>query len=75
MKTAVPKAIAGRVFDYGMICSGEQSIIFHENDYDDIMAEFSFNNAYISENLTYMYLMNILRIARCISDNHVSSDE
>ena len=46
-KTAVPKVIAGRTFDYGIICSGEQSIIFHENDYDDIMAELRANGAYI----------------------------
>lgn len=46
-KVAVPKIIAGRTFDYGIICSGEQSVICHEDDYDAVMAEFEANGAYI----------------------------
>lgn len=46
-KTAVPKIITGRTFDYGIICSGEQSVICPEKDYDAIMDEFEANGAYI----------------------------
>ena len=46
-KVAVPKIIAGRTFDNGIICSGEQSVIFHEKDYDDVMAAFEAGGAYI----------------------------
>lgn len=47
MKTAVPKVIAGRTFDNGIICSGEQSVICHEDDYDEMIAEFEAEGAYI----------------------------
>lgn len=46
-KEAVPKIITGRTFDYGIICSGEQSVICPEKDYEAIMAEFEANGAYI----------------------------
>ena len=46
-KEAVPKIIAGRTFDYGIICSGEQSVICSENDYDDVIEEFKANGAYV----------------------------
>ena len=32
-----PKIIAGRIFDNGIICSGEQSIIVHADDYDAVI--------------------------------------
>lgn len=46
-KTAVPKIITGRTFDYGIICSGEQSVICPEKDFDQIMSEFEANGAYV----------------------------
>lgn len=46
-KVAVPKIIAGRTFDYGIICSGEQSVICPENDFENIMNEFADNGGYI----------------------------
>ena len=46
-KEAVPKIVTGRTFDYGIICSGEQSVICPEKDFDAIMAEFEANGAYI----------------------------
>ncbi|MEG0830580.1 MAG: aldehyde dehydrogenase family protein [Anaerovoracaceae bacterium] len=46
-KAAVPKIIAGRTFDYGIICSGEQSVICPEKDFDIIMDEFQANGGYI----------------------------
>lgn len=46
-KEAVPKIVTGRTFDYGIICSGEQSVICPEKDFDAIMAEFEANGAYL----------------------------
>jgi succinate-semialdehyde dehydrogenase len=40
IETAAPKIIAGRIFDNGIICSGEQSIIMPETKYDEMMKEF-----------------------------------
>lgn len=34
---AVGKVIEGRIFDNGIICSGEQSVIAHEDDFDAVM--------------------------------------
>ncbi|MDR2799663.1 MAG: aldehyde dehydrogenase family protein [Desulfovibrio sp.] len=44
---AVPRIIAGRAFDNGIICSGEQSVIAPEADFDKIMGIFSKNKAYV----------------------------
>lgn len=44
---AVPKIVEGRIFDYGIICSGEQSVICPENDFDDIMKEFEKYGGYV----------------------------
>ncbi len=46
-KEAVPKIITGRTYDYGIICSGEQSVICPEKDFDSIMGEFEKNGGYI----------------------------
>ncbi|MBR5229899.1 MAG: aldehyde dehydrogenase family protein [Firmicutes bacterium] len=46
-KEAVPKIITGRSFDYGIICSGEQSVICPEKDFEEIMAEFEANGGYV----------------------------
>lgn len=46
-KVAVPKIIAGRTFDYGIICSGEQSVITPEAMYEDVLKEFEMNGGYI----------------------------
>jgi succinate-semialdehyde dehydrogenase len=43
---AVPKIITGRIFDNGIICSAEQTIIVHKDDYDKIIEEFVKNGAY-----------------------------
>ena len=44
---AVPKIIAGRIFDNGIICSGEQSVIVPADHYHEIMDEFVKNRAYV----------------------------
>lgn len=47
-KEAVPKIIKGRAYDYGIICSAEQSVICPEKDFDNVMAEFEANGAYVA---------------------------
>lgn len=44
---AIPKIIAGRIFDNGIICSGEQSVIVPVEKYKEVMDEFVKNGAYI----------------------------
>lgn len=34
------KIIAGRAFDNGIICSGEQTVIAHEDDYNEVISAF-----------------------------------
>ncbi len=46
-KEAVPKIITGRTYDYGIICSGEQSVICPEQDFEGIMAEFEKHGGYV----------------------------
>ena len=46
-KEAVPKIITGRTFDYGIICSGEQSVICPQKNYEAILTEFKANGAYV----------------------------
>ena len=48
-KQAVPKIILGRTFDNGIICSGEQTVIAHEDDYGDVISEFVKQGAYYTE--------------------------
>ena len=46
-EAAAEKVIAGRKFDNGIICSGEQSIIAPKDDYDAVMKAFESKGAYI----------------------------
>ncbi|MCI9597166.1 MAG: aldehyde dehydrogenase family protein [Firmicutes bacterium] len=46
-KEAVPKIVTGRTYDYGIICSGEQSVICPEQDFESIMEEFEKNGGYV----------------------------
>lgn len=43
---AAIKIIDGRTFDNGIICSGEQTIIAHEDDYNTVIAAFEKNGAF-----------------------------
>jgi len=47
---AIPKIIEGRAFDNGIICSGEQTIIVHVQQYDEVIAELQKNGAYVIQN-------------------------
>lgn len=49
IKTAVSKIVTGRTFDNGIICSGEQAIIIHEDDYEEVVNELKANGAYYIE--------------------------
>ena len=46
---AVPKIVTGRSFDYGIICSSEQTVIVHEDDHDAVMAEFKASGCCVVE--------------------------
>jgi len=47
-KAAVSKIITGRCFDNGIICSGEQTVIVHEDDFDQVMDLFKKNGTYLA---------------------------
>ena len=47
IKEAVEKIVTGRVFDNGIICSGEQTIIAPEELYEDVMKELAANGGYV----------------------------
>ena len=49
LQTAIPKIVEGRVFDNGIICSGEQTIIVHESDLEAVKAELRANGGFILE--------------------------
>ena len=49
IKDVASKVIAGREFDNGIICSGEQTIIVPEEEYDSIIAEFKAQGCYYIE--------------------------
>lgn len=46
LKTTVPKIVEGRIFDNGIICSSEQSVIIPSELYDETIQEFVKNGAY-----------------------------
>ena len=46
-EAAIPKVILGRTFDYGIICSGEQSVICPASEYSRIMDIFEKYGAYV----------------------------
>lgn len=61
IEEVVPKIIVGRIFDNGIICSGEQMVMVHEDDYDAVVKEFEANKAfYISDEDQKTKLRNTL---------------
>lgn len=50
LEVEIPKVIAGRIFDNGIICSGEQSIIAPREQYDEIIDIFVKNGAFYVDN-------------------------
>jgi len=47
---AIPKIVAGRAFDNGIICSGEQSVFVPKENFDEAMKLFNANNAFVVPN-------------------------
>ncbi len=47
IETAAPQIVAGRIFDNGIICSGEQSIIMPETKYHEMLKAFEKSGAYV----------------------------
>jgi len=43
---AVPKIIKGRIYDNGVLCTCEQTVICHESKFDEIMEEFGKNGGF-----------------------------
>lgn len=43
---AASKIIDGRTFDNGIICSGEQTVIAHKDDYETVISAFEANGAF-----------------------------
>lgn len=67
---AALKVINGRKFDYGIICSGEQSVIAPKNDYDKVIAAFIDNGAhYVSDQETADKLRAVI-----FTDGHIAPD-
>ena len=67
---AAKKAITGRAFDNGIICSGEQTVIAHKDDFDKVMAAFVYNGAYYTDKKQELdALRNTL-----FTDGHMSKD-
>lgn len=48
-KAATQKIIEGRTFDNGIICSGEQTVIVHQDDYNDVVDAFRHHGAYFTD--------------------------
>jgi len=51
LQAAIPKIIEGRIFDNGIICSGEQTVIAHELDYDQVKYLLVNNGAFLIEDV------------------------
>ena len=47
IEAAAPKIIDGRIFDNGIICSGEQSIIMPESRYEEMIKAFEKDGAFV----------------------------
>ena len=67
---AVPKAIAGRIFDNGIICSAEQTVIAPKRDYDSIIAEFVKNGAFYIDDKKTVEMMG----GRLFPDGLIAKD-
>ncbi len=66
---AAKKVITGRIFDNGIICSGEQSFIYHEDDRTAVMGAFIENGAYIVKPEDRDKLVNAIFV-----DGHIARD-
>ncbi|WP_130862704.1 aldehyde dehydrogenase family protein [Bacilliculturomica massiliensis] len=47
LSQVIPKVVTGRAFDNGIICSGEQMAIIHEDDYEEAVKAFQANGGFL----------------------------
>lgn len=66
---AAKKVITGRAFDNGIICSGEQSFIYHHDDKKVVMDAFRSNGAFIVSDEDHDKVVNAL-----FEDGHIARD-
>lgn len=66
---AAEKVITGRSFDNGIICSGEQSFIYHKDDKQEVMDTFRRHGAYIVSEEDRDKVVNAL-----FEDGHICRD-
>lgn len=64
------KIIEGRTFDNGIICSGEQSVICHKEDYKEVIDAFERHGGYLIKNMK-----EHLKIKQTLFENgHLNKD-
>jgi succinate-semialdehyde dehydrogenase len=47
LEEAIPKILAGRLFDNGIICSGEQTVMIHQDEFEQAAAIMAKNGAWL----------------------------
>lgn len=57
---AADKIITGRAFDNGIICSGEQSFIYHKDDKEEIFEAFRKHGAYFAKEEEHDKIVNTI---------------
>jgi succinate-semialdehyde dehydrogenase len=57
---AAGKVVTGRKFDNGIICSGEQAFIYHEDDRAEVMAAFAAQGAYLVPEAEREQVVNVI---------------
>lgn len=67
---AASKIITGRTFDNGIICSGEQTIIAHKNDYEEVIKAFEDQGCYFVRNDVDKYKLR----KTIFSGSHINKD-
>lgn len=57
---AAGKVVTGRKFDNGIICSGEQSFIYHQDDRAEVMAAFAAQGAHLVPEAEREQVVNVI---------------
>ena len=66
---AAGKVVTGRIFDNGIICSGEQSFIYNEADRAEVVAAFTAQGAYFVKDSERDQVVNAI-----FEDGHIARD-
>lgn len=67
---AAEKVITGRSFDNGIICSGEQSVIAHQDDYSKVIESFQSAGAYYIDDQSAVDKFRVV----LFKDGHIAPD-